>query len=221
MAGFQISATLAEWPLFLQGAVVTLLVSLLGGLFGIVFGVGLTVMRAAPWAPLRWLAKTYMSFIRGTPILVQIFLVYYGLPGLTGIDLPPLVAGVLALSLNSAAFITEIIRAGLSAVPAGQYEAAKALAVPRGIMWMRVILPQVLRLTIPPLMNEFTMLVKASPLLSVITVVELTRTAQNVMNFTYQPIQAFALAAVLYFVMLFSLSMLTRRVDARMRAVRA
>ncbi|WP_342642112.1 amino acid ABC transporter permease [Rhodoligotrophos ferricapiens] len=221
MAGFQISATLAEMPLFLQGAVVTLLVSLLGAIFGVIFGLALTAMRAAPWAWLRWLAKTYMSFIRGTPILVQIFLVYYGLPGLTGIDLPPLVAGVLALSLNSAAFVTEIIRAGLSAIPPGQYEAARALALPRAITWGQVILPQVVRLTIPPLMNEFTMLVKASPLLSVITVVELTRTAQNVMNVTYQPIQAFAAAAVLYFIMLFSLSMLTRRLDARMRAVGA
>ncbi|MCP4328109.1 MAG: amino acid ABC transporter permease [Alphaproteobacteria bacterium] len=218
---FDLGVTLDKLPLFLHGAWITFVVSLLGALLGIVVGVVLLLLRRQPLAPLRWFAAVYVSFVRGTPLLVQIFLVYYALPGLTGIDLPAFTAGVLALSLNSGAFVTEIVRGSLTAVPDGQFEAARALGLPRTVIWGRVIMPQVFRLSLPPLMNEFTMLVKASPLLSVITVVELTRTAQTVMNVTYRPIEAFATAAVIYFVMLFVISSLSRVVERRMAVQRA
>jgi ABC-type amino acid transport system permease subunit len=159
--------------------------------------------------------------VRGTPLLVQIFLVYYALPGLTGIDLRPFTAGVLALSLNSGAFAAEIIRGGLTRVPHGQYEAADALGLPRFVTWFKIILPQVLRSILPPLVNEFTLLVKASTLLSVITVVDLTRTAQNIMNTTYRPVEAFIIAAALYFIMLFVLSTLARQLENRNRVQRS
>ena len=213
--------TLAELDQFLLGAGVTLFVSLLGAVFGMAVGLVLFFMREASWKSVRAVAHVYISFVRGTPLLVQIFLVYYALPGLTGIDFAPFTAGVLALSLNSGAFAAEIIRGGLSRVPFGQYEAADALGLPRFVTWLKVILPQVGRSILPPLLNEFTLLVKASTLLSVIAVVDLTRTAQNIMNVTYRPVEAFIIAAVIYFIMLFALSTLARRLEKRFRAQRS
>lgn len=218
---FHFGKTLAEFDQFLLGAGVTLFVSLLGAIFGLAVGLLLFFMREAGWKPVRAFAHLYISFVRGTPLLVQIFLVYYALPGLTGIDLAPFTAGVLALSLNSGAFAAEIIRGGLTRVSPGQYEAADALGLPRIVTWFKVILPQLVRFILPPLVNEFTLLVKASTLLSVITVVDLTRTAQNIMNITYRPVEAFIIAAALYFIMLFALSILARRLEKRSQVQRS
>jgi len=213
-------ATVAQTDYFLRGAAVTLAVSLLGAALGILVGTALLLLRRAGLPPLRWLGEAYVSLVRGTPLLVQIFLVYYALPGLTGIDLPAFPAGILALSLNSGAFVSEILRGGLSAIPQGQLEAGAALGLGRLVIWSRIVLPQLLRMVLPPLVNEFTIIVKASPLLSVITIVELTRTAQNIMNTTYRPIEAFLVAAAFYFVILFALSSLARGLERRL-AVRA
>lgn len=205
--------TLTHYPTFLQGTLITIGVSLPGFLLGLVIALVLLAMQRAPVAPVRWLAHTYISLIRGTPILVQIFFVYYALPGLTGVNIPAFAAGFLALSLNSSAFVTEILRGGLSALPQGQWEAADALGMTRNATWRRVILPQLFVRVLPPLTNEFTMLVKASPLLSVITVVELTRSAQLVLLQTYAPVEAYLVAAIIYFVMLSLMSYATRRIE--------
>jgi His/Glu/Gln/Arg/opine family amino acid ABC transporter permease subunit len=216
---FDFAATLAQSDLFLQGAAVTLAVSLLGAALGILFGSVLFFARRSPVAPLRYLAEIYVSVVRGTPLLVQIFLVYYALPSLIGIDLPAFSAGVLALSLNSGAFVSEILRGGLTAIAKGQFEAGLALGLSRLVVWLRIVLPQLFRMVLPPLVNELTILVKASPLLSVITIVELTRTAQNIMNVTYRPIEAFSVAAAFYFVILSALSGFARALE-RQVAVR-
>ncbi len=205
--------TLAQYPLFIQGALVTIGVSVPGFLLGLVVALILLGMQRAPFAPLRWVAHLYISLIRGTPILVQIFFVFYALPGLTGINIPAFAAGFLALSLNSGAFVTEILRGGLSALPQGQWEAADALGMSRFTTWKRVILPQLFVRVLPPLTNELTMLVKASPLLSVISVVELTRSAQLVLLQTYAPVEAYLVAAAMYFVMLSLMSYATRRIE--------
>ncbi|WP_348628526.1 amino acid ABC transporter permease [Mesorhizobium sp. SEMIA 3007] len=127
----------------------------------------------------------------------------------------------MALSFNSAAFVAEILRAGLTRIPAGQYEAAKALGLKPVVTWFKIIMPQLFGAIIPPMVNEFTMLVKASSILSVIAVVELTRTAQNIMNVTYRPVEAFCVAAVLYFIVLFSCSLLTRHLERKAEGARA
>ena len=206
--------TIVQLPIFLKGLLVTIGVSVPGFLLGLLVGLMLLLMARAPFAPLRWFAATYVSFVRGTPLLVQIFFVYYALPGLTGVNIPAFVAGFLSLSFNSGAFVTEIFRGGLSSLPQGQWEAADALGLSRSTTWRRVILPQLFIRVLPPLTNEFTMLVKASPLLSVITVVELTRSAQLVMLQTYMPVEAYLVAAALYFVVLTSMSHVTRRVES-------
>lgn len=202
-------------PQFLAGAGVTLGVSLVGFMLGILVGFVLLWAGRSPWRAVRWSGALYTSFIRGTPLIVQIFVVYYVFPGLVGIDFPPLVAGVLALALNSAAFVAEILRGGLTRIPSGQFEAAKSLGLSMPVTWFKVVLPQLFRNVTPPMVNEFTMLVKASAILSVITVVELTRTAQNIMNITYRPTEAFCIAAVLYFMMLFTCSMFVKHLEGR------
>ena len=117
---FHFSKPLTFLPQFLTGAGITLGVSALGFLVGSVIGFGLLACGRSRWGVVRWIGALYTSFIRGTPLIVQIFVVYYVLPGLVGIDLPPLLAGVLALSFNSAAFVAEILRGGLTGIPAGQ-----------------------------------------------------------------------------------------------------
>ena len=207
------SETLDYLPTFLQGAAVTLGVSVPGFLLGLVFGFFLLICQRSPFKLIYWLSGIYISFVRGTPILVQIFFVYYALPGLLGIDLPPFTAGFLTLSLNSGAFVAEILRGGLADLPKGQWEAANALGMSRYTIWTRVIIPQLFVRTLPPLTNEFTLLLKASPLLSVITVVELTRAAQVVMLQTYLPIEAYLFAGFIYFCMLSLMSYATRRLE--------
>mgnify|MGYP004004365713 CR=1 FL=1 len=218
---FDFAGITPHLPAFVQGAFVTLGVSIPGALLGIVVGLVLVAGQRAPIAPVRWASSTYVSFIRGTPLLVQIFFVYSALPGLFGFNIPAYFAGVLALCLNSGAFVTEILRAGLSSLPLGQWDAAKSVGLSRYKTWRFVILPQLFYRILPPLTNEFTMVVKATPLLSVITVVEITRTAQHVMNETFRPVEAFVVAAIFYFVMLFSLSRATRKLETWAEAYRA
>ena len=210
---FDFVGTVHHFPSYLIGALITVGVAVPGALFGILVGLVLIAGQRTPLAPVRWAASVYISFIRGTPLLVQIFFVYYALPGLLGFNLQPFAAGVLALSLNSGAFVTEILRGGLSGISTGQWDAAQSLGLSRYKTWRYAILPQLFFRILPPLTNEFTMVVKATPLLSVITVVELTRTAQHVMHQTFRPVEAFLVAAVIYFVMLFALSRATRRIE--------
>lgn len=217
---FDFSRTLGMLPQFLAGAGVTLWVSLAGFVLGTLVAFLLLAAGKSRFRALRFLGALYTSFIRGTPLIVQIFVVYYVLPGLIGVDFPPLMAGIFALGLNSAAFVAEILRGGLTRIPVGQFEAAKALGLGSVVTWVKVVMPQLFRNVTPPMVNEFTMLVKASAILSVITVIELTRTAQNVMNITYRPTESFIIAATLYFIMLFACSMVVRRLERRAEAQR-
>ena len=217
---FDFSRTLGMLPQFLAGAGVTLWVSLAGFVLGTLVAFLLLAAGKSRFRALRFLGALYTSFIRGTPLIVQIFVVYYVLPGLIGVDFPPLIAGIFALGLNSAAFVAEILRGGLTRIPVGQFEAAKALGLGPVVTWVKVVMPQLFRNVTPPMVNEFTMLVKASAILSVITVIELTRTAQNVMNITYRPTESFIIAAALYFIMLFACSMVVRRLERQAEAQR-
>lgn len=203
---------------YLHGAATTLSVAALAAVCGLAVGLALLALLQSRRPVLRWIVRIYTSFVRGTPLLVQIFLIYYALPGLLRIDMPAYAAGVLALSLNSGAFVVEILRGALSAIAKGQHEAAQALGLPPFVAWRHVIAPQLLRHALAPMLNELTMLVKASALLSVITVVELTRVAQNTMNMTFRPVEAFVTAGAFYFLILFALGSLARALERRLRA---
>ena len=176
-------------------------------------------LAASLYAPLNVVVGVVISFIRGTPILVQIFLFYYGLPAL-GIDLTPIQAGICAIAFNSSIFITEIMRGGLSGMDSGPVEAAIALGVRSRAIWTKVILPQLYIRIMPPLINELTTIVKGTALLSVITVVEVLRTAQQIANATFRPMEALLAAAIILFVVNFVISQSGRRLEARFAARR-
>ena len=192
----------------LEGALATLVLSLLGTLLATAIGVVAAVI-GQQGRVLGALVSTYVSFIRGTPLLIQIFVIYYVLPSI-GIDLPALAAGAIALGINGGAHIREMIR---TSIAPGEIEAGRALAMPRFWIWTRIILPQLFILVLPPLTVEFSALLKGSALISVIGYVELTRQAQYLLATSAHPYQIWLLTAALYFVMCFALTLLTRRLQ--------
>jgi polar amino acid transport system permease protein len=207
---FDLTFTAEAMPRLLQGAAITLGLAVAAMALSIVLGTAIAVARASGPRAIRIAVAAYISFVRGTPLLVQIFLVFYALPG-AGLDFDPFTAGVIALGFNSAAFTAEILRGGLAAVPGGQIEAARSLALPRRVVWLKIILPQVFRLTTPVLINEFSLVVKGTALVSAITVVELMRTAQQIYNANSRAPEILLGAAAIYFVLLFSISQAANR----------
>jgi His/Glu/Gln/Arg/opine family amino acid ABC transporter permease subunit len=199
-------------PSLVQGAVVTLEVSFLAVLLGLVVGVILTLGRQSGSRILSAFAIVYVNLMRGTPLFIQILTVYYALPAL-GLDIPRFESGVVALSLNSGAYISEMIRGGLTAIPRGQLDAARAVGMRKRLIWFRIILPQVLVLILAPLTMEFTGMLKGSALLSVIGLVELTRRAQEVIGQTLRSPEVWLTTATLYFIMCFVLGAVTRRLE--------
>ena len=198
----------------------TIKVSFLAFLCATVLAIVITLLRRLEWRPLDAVIAVYISFIRGTPVLIQIFLVYYVLP-VVGIDIGAITAAVLALTLNSAAFQTEIFRGGLAALPRSQIETARSLGISPAVMWLRIILPQLFISTTPPLVNEFTLVVKVTPLVSMITVVELMRVSQQIFSNNFHPIEVLLGAFVLYFLICFAGSQLSRWLEARNALKRA
>ncbi|HKV43104.1 MAG TPA: amino acid ABC transporter permease [bacterium] len=207
-------------PFLLGGAQVTLEVSLLAVAVGLAVGIALTLIRQLRIRTLDYLVALYISLMRGTPLFIQILVVYFTLPAI-GFDVPRFQAGVIALSLNSGAYITEMIRGGLTGIPRGQVDAARALGMPNRIIWGHIVLPQVLFLILPPLAVEFTGLLKASALLSIIGVVELTRTAQRIIVDTFRPVEVWLVTGALYFIMCFALGAVTRRFERIASAYRS
>jgi polar amino acid transport system permease protein len=203
--GFEWGFVASALPILAWAARITIAVACLSFALSLVAGTGLALLRRLGWRPANALIAVYISFIRGTPSLIQIFLIYYVLP-VIGIDLPPFVAGVLALAVNSSAFVAEIMRGGLTTVPRGQFEAGRALGLRPVVLYGRIILPQLFTAVLPNLVNEFTIVLKGTALISLITVVEVTRTAQQIMTQNYHPIETFLAAAIVYFVLNFAAS---------------
>ena len=194
------SALLPYLPEFLHGLEATLVFSCLSLCFASILGLAVAMARRSEIRSLRWAAQVYIDLIRGTPALVQIFFVYFGLPAV-GIYISPVPAGIIAISLNSGGYLAEIFRAGISGVDKGQIEAGRSLGMSRGQMFRRVILPQAMRLAVPSTTGEFTNLVKGTSLLSTISITELTRVAQQVVSVTFRPIEAYLAVAVVYFIL--------------------
>ncbi len=213
-------STLRDWrkylPLLLQGAVVTVEISLLAMALAVGAGLVLALARLYGIAPVRWLAASYVEAVRGTPLLIQLFLIYYGLPNL-GIRLNAFVAAVLGLGFNYAAYEAENYRAGIQAVPHGQMEAALALGMTRSQALRRIIVPQAIRVVIPPVTNDFIALFKDSSLVSVITMVELTKMYGMLATSTYDYIGLGLMTAAIYFALSYPASLLADRLERRMR----
>lgn len=212
--GFQWHLVWENAGLFWKGAQITLLVSVVAILAGLPLGIVVGLARISKFFPLRFLAGTYIEFLRGTPLLVQIFIVVFALPEV-GIRLSALTGAIVALTINTSAYQAEIIRSGIQAIPSGQMEAALAMGLTYGQAMREVILPQALRLVIPPLTNEFIILVKDSSLVSLIGVLELMGWARVIGNRTFRVFEPFLAVALLYFVMTYSLSLLLQWVERR------
>lgn len=194
---FSFQTILDHLPTLIWSARFTLLISVLGCALGLAMG-GFICIAAVSRSPvLRAAAALYVSFFRGVPLLIQLLLFYYLLP-LIGLNVPALVAAVLTVGLCAAAYISEILRGALNAIPRGQSEAAVAIGFSPFDLWTRILLPQALKIGTPALVNELILLVKASSLVTVVGIVEITRMSQSIASATYRPLEIYLAAAFLY-----------------------
>jgi polar amino acid transport system permease protein len=197
------------------GAPLTILVSVLSIFFATIFAILGALGRLSTNPIPNAVAGFYVSLIRGTPLLLQIFFIYFALPQL-GIVLPAIPAGVAALSLNYGAYMTEIFRAGIQAVPRGQREAAQALGMPESLLMRRIVLPQAVRIVIPAIGNEFIAMIKDSALVSIITVHETLFLAQRIGRSAFQPVAALLIAGAVYWVLTIIFSFFQDRLERRL-----
>lgn len=202
-------------PLLLKGAGYTVLLSLIGMGVGVVLGFALALMRLSRTPLLRWPAAVYVSAFRGTPLLVQLFLIFYGLPSV-GILLDAFPAALIGFTLNIGAYTSEIIRAVIGSVPKGQWEASYSIGMTWSQAMRRTILPQAGRVAVPPLSNTFISLVKDTSLAAAITVPEMFQAAQRIVATTYEPLILYVEAAALYLALSSVLSALQARLEVRL-----
>jgi polar amino acid transport system substrate-binding protein len=207
------------FPTLLKGAGVTVGLSVASMALAVTLGLLLTLVRTYGPSPARNLCTAYVEIYRGTPLLIQLYILYYGLPNI-GIALSPLAAAVLGLGMNYAAYESEIYRAGLNAVPKGQTEAALSLGLSRNETLRSVILPQALRIAMPGITNDFIALFKDSSLVSVIAMVELTKTYNILAATTLRFFDLGLVVAILYFAMSYPLSLLARRLEERLKGAK-
>jgi polar amino acid transport system permease protein len=201
----------------LEGLKITLQVVALAGVIGFIIGTLLALCKIGRIKILTIIADIYTSIFRGTPLVLQLMIIYYGLPQAIGINLEPVTAAVMAFGLNSGAYISEVIRAGILAVDKGQREAAMALGVPYGQMMKDIILPQALKNILPALMNEYITLTKESAIVTVIGVSDIMRRSYMVGSNTYAFLEAFIFAGLIYYVLVMILTLLGKVIERRMR----
>lgn len=202
-------------PVMLTGAGYTLLFAVAAMLGGLVIGFPTAVMRIAPWALLRWPATLYVSIMRGTPLLVQLFVIYYGLPSV-GIEFTPVTAGVLALSLNAGAYLSESLRGAINSIGVGQWRASFSLGLTYGQALRFVVLPQALRVAVPSMSNTLISLIKDTSLVSVITMTELMLATKEVIASTFQPLPLYIAAAAIYWVLSLIFEQVQRYAERRL-----
>ena len=209
---------------FLEGVGNTLIIAVFTVLFGTILGVLMAMARMSKFKPLKWLATAYIEFFRGTPLMVQLMFIFYGLP-MIGVTFPTVsfipdfdrfAAGVVAMSLNSCAYVAEIIRSGIQAVDAGQMEAARSVGFHHREAMTLVILPQAVRNILPALGNEFVTIIKESSIVSVIGIADLMFRAKGIIAKTYNSLECLAVVAIIYFILTFLGGRLIALMERRM-----
>lgn len=198
------------------GVFVTLKYSAISVFFGLIIGMILAIFKVIEIKPLRLFANIYTSIFRGTPLLIQLTIIYFGLPGLIGVKLSVFTAGVLAFSLNSGAYVSEVIRSGINSVDIGQIEAAKVLGIPPILRMKDIIIPQAIRNILPALVNELINLVKESAIISVIGEMDLMRRAQVVSAEIYSFFVPMFTAAAAYYVLVLVISAVAVYLERRL-----
>lgn len=204
-------------PFMLEGIWVTLKFVFFAIILGSILGTLLALFKIGSAKPLRWFADAYTSIFRGTPLILQLMIIYYSIPQLTGYDISPFLSAILAFGLNSSAYISEIIRAGIQAVDKGQMEAAQALGVPYRAMMRDIILPQALKNILPALMNEFITLTKESAIVSTIGYLDLMRRAQVVGADLFRNFEPLLFVGVIYWCLVMGLTMVGRVFERRLK----
>jgi len=204
------------WPRLIAGlgltVEITIISLILAGILGMVFG----LLSVSKRKGLRAIALVYVDIVRGTPLLVQAFFIYFGIPAALGIQSDPVVSGVITLSLNAGGYLAEIVRGGIESISRGQMEAARSLGLPYGMAMRSVILPQAIRTMTPALINQCIITLKDTSLLSVIGVTELTQTGRLIIANNYQSFEVWAIVAMMYFIIIMILSKISKRIERKM-----
>lgn len=203
---------------FLKGIKITILISLIGVALGSILGAFVALMKLSKIKIISWIASIYIEILRRTPMLVQVFIVFFGITAALGLDISALVCGTIALVINSSAYIAEIIRAGITAVDKGQMEAARSLGLNYRQTMKSVIMPQAIKNILPALGNEFVTLIKESSIVSTIGVGEIMFNAQVVQGISFDPFTPLLVAAALYFVLTFVLTRIMNMIEGRLNA---
>jgi len=202
-------------PVLLTGAGYTLMFAVASMVGGLALGFPAAILRMSPYRILRWPADLYVSLMRGTPLLVQIFVIYYGLPSV-GIEFTPVTAGVLALSLNSGAYLSESLRGAIQSISQGQWRASFSLGLSYWQTLHHIVLPQALRVAVPSMGNTLISLIKDTSLVSVITVTELMLATKEVIATTFRPLPLYIAAALVYWCLSLAFEALQRRAERRL-----
>ena len=216
---FSFADIAAFLPSLLQGAVITITVSLVAFVLACLLGLVLGMMRLTRLLPLRVLAAIYIQFIRGTPLLLQLFFIYYVLP-YAGVVLSPFTSGVIGLTMNYAAYMAEVFRSGIQAIAKGQWEAGLAVGMSRRLLMRRIIMPQALRIIIPSLGNFFVSIFKDSALVSVLTLRDLMFSGQLLASSTFKHFEIFTMVASIYFLISYPAAKLVEFVEKRIDTTR-
>lgn len=203
------------WPLLLGGLRGTIPLTLASFALGLVIALGIALLRLSPNAVLSWIGRAYVSIIRGTPLLVQLFVIFYGLPSI-GVTLDPWPSAIIAFSLNVGGYAAEIIRAAILSVPKGQWEAGYTIGMSNVTTLRRIILPQAARVSVPPLSNTFISLVKDTSLASMILVTEMFKEAQRIATFSSEFMTIYIEAALIYWMFCTVLSAAQDRLERRL-----
>lgn len=203
-------------PFISEGTIVTLQLTLFSFFLGFSLAMPLVLTNILDFAPIKMVSRSYIEVIRGTPLLVQLFLIYFGLPSL-GIKFDPMTASILALGLNSAAYQAEIFRSAIKGIPESQFLAAESLGFSKLQTFRYVVLPQSVRIAMPALVNEFVTLIKESSLASIIGIVELTRRGDYVAAYTFRAFEAYLAVAIMYFILCYFFSHTARYIEKKTR----
>lgn len=212
---FDFDLVVQSFPLLLLGAGVTVKITAVSVSVGMLIGMLVGIARLSKNWIIKTLAAVYVDFIRGTPLLVQLFLVYFALPIVLGTRIDPFIAAITACSINSGAYVAEIFRGGIQSIDKGQMEAGRSLGLTWGQTMQHIILPQAFKRIIPPLGNEFIAMMKDSSLVSVIGFEELTRRGQLIIARTYGSFEIWLSVAAIYLVMTFTISRLVDYLERR------
>lgn len=211
---FDVNLILVYLPDLLKGLGVTVLFTLGGLSLGLVLGVTAAVLSLSRLRVMHWLVRAYVDFIRGTPLLLQLFILYYALPPL-GLKMSATTAGILGLGINAGAYLAEIFRAGFEAVPRAHVQAARSLGMSYWQTLVRIEMPQAAQLVLPPLANEMISLVKSTSLISTISIAELLRSGQIAVSVTFAPLEIYTMVALFYLLINLSLAALVRWLERR------